>query len=331
MTIMQLGHAEDLNPSSGLGVGDALKLRTYTLRESMLIQRPPWLVEGLISKSITLISGQPKSGKSALVQNLIVSILAGEPFLDRAFHSQVNRVIVVATDADAVTEYRDRVLQSGITPDMSADRLLLVPAQQLHLDFCTSVQAELRPQADDVVIWDHLSDMAGDFNSQVDVSTIFAAMRRAVGDAAMIVVAHSTTSTGPTGYSSKKPLGSTVITAKARWSVHVEKRPDGTRTLTSQGNASSGEFIRLSVGNSATDLRVLEVSTEAQKVSTRKKRKKETLDVRREQAEWYQANCAGLSKAEAAKRLAEEFGSKPQTWANRLTPSGWLTQVLDAQ
>lgn len=328
MTVRRSERVEGLHPSSGLGVGDAPKLRTYTLRESMLIQRPTWLVEGLISRSITLISGQPKSGKSALVQNLISSILANEPFLERAFQSQVNRVIVVATDADAIIEYRDRVLQSNITPEMAADRLFLVSAEQLHADFCSQVQAELRPRADDLVIWDHLSDMAGDFNSQTDVSAIFAAMRRAVGDAAMVVVAHSTTATGPSGYSSKKPLGSTVITAKARWSVHVERRADGTRTITSQGNAASGEVLRLEVGQSPTDLRVLEVSTENDKVSRRRNRDKETLDERSVQAEWYLENCANLTKAEAGRSLAAKFGDQPQTWSNRLAPSGWLGKWL---
>ncbi|MFJ6281396.1 AAA family ATPase [Arthrobacter subterraneus] len=328
---MTAGQLEDsIIPDQLIPTGEIADsvLPTYTLREAMSIQRPTWLIEGLISRSITLISGQPKSGKSALVQKLIVSILGAEPFLDRAFLRPVNRIIVVATDADAITEYRDRVLQSNITPEMAADRLILIPAQQLHADFCIRVQAELRPRADDLVIWDHLSDMAGDFNSQTDVSAIFAAMRRAVGDAAMIVVAHSTTATGPNGYSSKKPLGSTVIMAKARWSVHVEKRPDGTRTITSQGNASSGEVIRLSVGASAADLHVLEVSTEAEKASTRKKRKKETRDIRGQQIEWYRANCLGLPNSEAARRLAIEFGDSHRTWANRLGPSGWMGQAL---
>ncbi|MFD0045361.1 AAA family ATPase [Pseudarthrobacter scleromae] len=40
-----------------------------------------WLVRGLISASLTVVSGKPKSGKSALVLNLATSILLDRQYL----------------------------------------------------------------------------------------------------------------------------------------------------------------------------------------------------------------------------------------------------------
>ena len=67
----------------------------------MMMQSPQWLVIGLISASLTVISGKPKSGKSALVLNFVVSAVLHSDFLGRTI-SATNRIIIVATDADGV-------------------------------------------------------------------------------------------------------------------------------------------------------------------------------------------------------------------------------------
>ncbi|MFD0044939.1 hypothetical protein ACFVGV_07095 [Pseudarthrobacter scleromae] len=178
------------------------------------------------------------------------------------------------------------------------------------------------------MIFDHLSDMAGDFNSQADVSTVFAAIRRAAGEASIIVLAHSSTAVGQHGFSPAKPLGSTVIAAKARWLLHVEDRGNGERRLTTSGNGARGETIQLAVRSHVADLSVLEVVTAEQKQEKRKMRSTKTLNNRAQQVEWYEQHCAGLSKADAAKRLAEEFGGNARTWQNHLSPSGWMGEML---
>lgn len=307
-----------LNPES---------LAVYTLAQSLATEKPAWLVQGLVAASLTVISGKPKSGKSALILNLVASILLKHHFLGREI-VPIQRVIIVGTDADAVAEYRDRLLAAGVTPAEAGDRLLLVQATRLDAYFCVQLERELGPEKGDLVIFDHLSDMAGDFNSQADVSSAFAAIRQAAGEASVIVLAHSSTAVGQHGYSPTKPLGSTVIAAKARWLLHVEERGGNERRITTSGNGARGESIQLSVGSHVADLAVLEVVTEEQKQEKRKIRSTMTLDKRAQQVEWYQQHCAGLSKAEAAKRLSEKFGGNARTWQNHLSPSGWAGEML---
>lgn len=304
-----------------------LLLQIFTLREAISVEKPQWIVLGLIARSLTLISGKPKSGKSALVLNLVVCVLIGHDFLGRKV-ADVNRIIIVGTDADAVGEYKDRLLAAGVTPHLADERLLLVQATRLDPAFCAQLGTEVRPTAGDLVIFDHLSDMAGDFNSQADVSSAFAAIRQAAGEASVIVLAHSSTAVSQHGYSSTKPLGSTVIAAKARWLLHVEARGGSERRITTSGNGAKGESIQLSVGSHVADLAVLDVVTEEQKQEKRKVRSTMTLDKRAQQVEWYEQHCAGLSKAEAAKRLSEKFGGNARTWQNHLSPSGWAGEML---
>lgn len=309
------------------GLGQFL---TYTLAESLTMAKPTWLVDGLISTSITLVSGKPKSGKSALVTALITSILSGSLFLDREV-GHVGRVIVVGTDAGALDEYRDRLVGAGVSADLAGERYRFVPALRLDHQFCMNLNERLRPGADDLVIFDHLSDMAGDFNSQADVANAFAAIRTASGEAAVVVLAHSSTATGPNGFSSKKPLGSTVIAAKARWLVHVERRGDDRCIVTTSGNGAAGEVLMLDVGSHVSDFSPTEVLSTEAKARRRREGSKKTRDARAEQAAWYEENCRGLSNAEAARKLVERFEGKQGTWENRLSRQGSLRLLLESR
>jgi hypothetical protein len=307
-------------------------VQAYTLAESLIMSKPTWLVEGLISTSITLISGKPKSGKSALVTALIAAILSGGQFLGRQVSlGRLGRVIVVGTDAGALDEYRDRLLTAGVSADLAGERYQFVPAVRLDDQFCRSFGVRLRPGATDLVIFDHLSDMAGDFNSQADVANAFAAIRAASGDAAIVVLAHSSTATGPNGFSSKKPLGSTVIAAKARWLIHVERRGDDRCVVTTTGNGAAGETLKLDVGGHVSDFLISDVLSSEAKSRKRREGTKKTLDARAEQASWYEENCQALSNVEASHKLAARFGGKPATWQNHLARQGWLRLFLESR
>lgn len=304
-------------------------LEIFTMSDAMRLDKPSWLVEGLISSSLTLVSGKPKSGKSGMIQNFVAAVLTNRSFLGRPVLRSVERIIVVGTDPDAVVEYRDRLVGAGVTVSDAGSRLILVKALRLDSHMCHLLAQQLMPSGRDVLVLDHLSDMEGDFNSQADVANVFSNIRAAAGDATIIVLAHSSTAVGQNGFSTKKPLGSTVIEGKARWIVHVEARGMDKRVLTTRGNSGRGEIVHLQAGAHAADFSVESVeSTDKEQAAQRRERSKATLDRRAEQYRWYQTNCQGLSKAEASRKLSGEFGDSATSWANRLTPKGWLGRML---
>ena len=303
------------------------EFRSFTLAESLTVAKPAWLIAGLVSASITLVSGKPKSGKSALVIALIAAILRKSSFLGREV-PEVSRIIVVGTDSGALDEYRDRLIGAGVSSALAGERYRFVPAIRLDAAFCETLRDRLQPGATDLIIFDHLSDMSGDFNSQADVANTFGAIRAAAGEAAVIVLAHSSTATGPTGFSSKKPLGSTVIAAKARWLLHIERRRDDRCVLTASGNGAPGEVLKVDIGSHVGDFLLAESESSADKARNRRESGKKTLDKRAEQATWYEENCSGLSNADGGRRLAARYGGNPRTWQNHLSGQGWLRKLL---
>lgn len=309
---------------------DPEPLASFSLAECMAVKDPVWLVDGLLASSVNLLSAKPNAGKSALMTNFVASALTGRQFLGRDIRT-INRIIVVGTDSSALAEYRDRLLTSGVDKNMVHERYQFIPAVRLDEQFCARLGRDIRPGAEDVVVFDHLSDMAGDFNSQVDVARMFAAIRSAAGDAAVIVLAHSSTTTGPTGHSSKKPLGSTVIAAKARWMLHLERRADDQCVLTTSGNLASGATLRLQVASHASDFSVTDIVTAKERSRNRRESSKKTLNERINQAEFYEQRCRDMSNAEASRELARQFGKKDTTWQNQLARGGQLRQLLDSR
>lgn len=306
---------------------DHRQFRAYTLAQSLSMAKPTWVVEGLVSASITLITAKPKGGKSAFVTALIVAILSSSDFLGREIR-RVDRIIVVGTDAGALDEYRDRLLGAGVGPALAGERYQFVPALRLDEQLCNDLSQGLRPGANDLVIFDHLSDMSGDFNSQADVANMFAAFRAASGEAAVVVLAHSSTASGPSGFSSKKPLGSTVIAAKSRWLVHIERRGDDRCVVTTSGNGAAGEVLKLEVGSHACDFSLSELVSSDEKARNRREGSKKTQDRRVGQARWFEENCSGLTNAAASRKLAAKFGGQSVTWQNHLARQGWLRLLL---
>lgn len=54
----------------------------FTYLEDYQIKKDPWLIEGIICNALTLLSGEPKSGKSLLAAHLAASLLTGNEILD---------------------------------------------------------------------------------------------------------------------------------------------------------------------------------------------------------------------------------------------------------
>ena len=68
-----------------------------------------WLIEGLLCNSLTLLSGEPKSGKSLLASHLIKSLVLNKEILGRKPIKQIERVGWIGFDANWQTEIRSRM------------------------------------------------------------------------------------------------------------------------------------------------------------------------------------------------------------------------------
>src|ERR1700674_4637272 len=98
---------------------------------TMQIPEVPWLVYGLlVNDSSSAFIGKPKAGKSSLIRNLAVSIIKGQPFLDRQVYvsKEGGKVLYIHLDRKDPVEYVATELRElGITQEESA-RLHLLSA-----------------------------------------------------------------------------------------------------------------------------------------------------------------------------------------------------------
>ena len=71
--------------------------------------REPWLIEGLLCNSLTLLSGEPKSGKSMFAIHLVKSLFSNEPLLDCVPSQSNHKVGWVGYDANWQWETKERL------------------------------------------------------------------------------------------------------------------------------------------------------------------------------------------------------------------------------
>lgn len=86
------------------------KTNTYfTYLEDYEESKKIWLIEGLLCNGLTLLSGQPKSGKSALAAHLATSLLTGVPILNKDPKEGSHKIGWVGFDSNWKEETKSRL------------------------------------------------------------------------------------------------------------------------------------------------------------------------------------------------------------------------------
>lgn len=294
--------------------------------------REPFLVQGVISSSVTMLYGVPKCGKSALIVNLVASALSDESFLGVNFEQPVAKVIILATDSGGKEEYAARLVEAGVSEDEDRIRVWQLPS--LTADYIDSLRAwdQFSLAPGDLVIVDGVSSFEGDGNSMGEVAALTAALERLRGDNPLVLVAHASTSFSGSG-SSKKVLGSTAWTTRARWLVRVTRRSGGVVSLDCSGNAAKSERFTLQTGAKVSDFIVTSHVSgdelEGQQTRQRQDRELKTVQGREEQARFVEEHCQGMNKNETARALHEQYPSKSEsTYRQQLKDGGALGKTL---
>lgn len=268
--------------------------------------RQPFLVEQLVSATVTLIYGEPLSGKSTVAAALAAAAVRGERFLGRAISRPVDRVIVLTTEVDGVDEYGRRLVEDAGLP-VSSSVTILDTASIRHHDEWVELHEQLRPTDRDLVILDNLTGIVhGSINDDAAVRPVFEGLRLfTASGAAVVVVAHVSEKTSERGRSTK-PMGTTAISAGARWRVRVIDRT-GDLELVCDGNAAPGLTMKLRRGVKLTDLEVVSEESAAEVMARRRTRNDTQGDRYANIADWVVANHATATPAELSRTLAIQF------------------------
>lgn len=284
--------------------------------------RPKFIVDGIVAKSLTLLYGQPKHGKSTLAMALAVAVANGyETFLGRKVNLDGPvKVGIIAGDPEDDSEY-DRVIAGTVPADDGVHVYCFArPPQPEHWQ---EALTELRHWGAQLVIIDNLQSFCRDVNESRMISPILdrcdQLMRTGV---AVVLVHHVSEKSGPGGPSTT-PMGHTSISAAARWKVRTYLPGNGPLKLTCEGNYGPMHEILLSRPDGTLRFDVLGAADAEQITERRAQRKavrdKTKLDRNAAIAAFWRTNCHGMNYDEASAKIAAEFGGKASTHRSQIS------------
>lgn len=211
----------------------------YDPKEEM----PPFLVEGIVHRSMTLVFGAPYGGKSTLIRTVAAALANGdkELFGKRVMVPGGLRVAVIAADPDSAREYAEEF------------RLLLCPGVSVPIH-CPDLPVgpktwdEMHSLTDrgkyQLVVVDNLTQFTpgGDLMDTAAIQAIYHELRWFdTHQIAVIVLAHASVKEA-----SSTALGITTIHAGPRWQCQI-KGAGSVRRLSFKGNPREGGSWSLAV------------------------------------------------------------------------------------
>ena len=118
-----------------------------------------WPIEGILCPYITILSGQPKVGKTTFARLAAKSLISGEPLLNRTVALEKSRVCWMGFDSGWVGEIKSN------TQEIRKDSLLLQnPMRSLDLRDWRELGKKLVDKEVGYFIADHLYGIAGDLD-----------------------------------------------------------------------------------------------------------------------------------------------------------------------
>lgn len=271
----------------------------------------PFLVDGVLHRSQTIIYGQTNAGKSMLSLSLGVSVASGRNWCGRTVTSNGD-VAIVSGDPDGLYETYERL--DKVRDDVSEGRIrIILPQRPMARE--TWFEVEQATEGCSLMILDNLTQFVpGSLNDDNAVKLVYEQLqglsRRGM---AVCVLAHTSDKKNEHGFSSDIPLGSTIIRTVPRWFVYM-KRSRGVLSVSMSGNSGGRPWeMTLTEPTDTPRFQVIDtVSADelAQKRQQRaRKRGKEALD-RNAQIAGYIAANPGLTQQQLADQSETLLGFK---------------------
>lgn len=205
----------------------------------------PWLIEGFVCPSLTLLSGQPKYGKSLLAGHLAVSLITGTSLVGREVTGNSHTVGWMGFDANWKNELKNH--WSGKV----SNKILLYNAIRTH---STQTWEELRQSLEregvTVLIIDHLYGLAGTLtmNDAENVARIMSLIRPIYEESKIAVVLLSQAGKGEN--TRGRAAHSVAIEAEARALIRITfKGKGGLRGIELTSNTRGEEDFRATLTN----------------------------------------------------------------------------------
>lgn len=165
-----------------------LKTVDDVLLDMELSDYSDYLIDGLISSSVTTILGDPFLGKTYMAIDIARSLTTGEPFLGHEVIRQVDRIAFLCTDPGGNRKIADRVRDAKRIDGRRVLTQQFYPPQEWE-EWKAAVNLFTRDRIGALVI-DNTTDIAGDANDPREVKKITDGLRLWSDNGATILNLH---------------------------------------------------------------------------------------------------------------------------------------------
>ena len=198
-----------------------------------------WLIEGFLCPWLTLLSGQPKHGKSLLAGHIAISLIQETPLLGHSVLGSNHIIAWLGYDAGWKQEVSTRWLEAS-----KGQIFLCDPIRSLEESQWLLLAKSLRSERVTLLIIDHLYGLAGalGLNDAEHVAVITNLLRPIYEDYGIAVLL--LTQAGKGQFSNGRAAHSVAIEGEARALIRIsDKKKNGARKIELISNTSGEESI----------------------------------------------------------------------------------------
>jgi hypothetical protein len=257
-----------------------------------------WPIEGLLCPYITILSGQPKVGKSTISLHMVISMITGEPFLGRLTNLGKRKVAWMGFDSGWVNELRNNSQNK-----VDGSLLLQNPLTSLALDDWRMLGNNLTRAGIGYLVIDHLYGLGGhlNLNENQEAARIMNCLQVLVREYQIPILLLAQATKNQRGAGSM--AHSNLFKGNARVLLELAgTRRDGKRALTISGNEVPSETLQVYLGPVTLDL------SQKEKSSERKQQRDFDANVKKAMRILSAAEPGDLENTATAGRLAFKIG-----------------------
>lgn len=201
----------------------------------------PWLIEGMICPWLTLLSGQPKHGKTILAGHIAIALINNQPLLGKSVKPGEHHIGWMGYDGGWKTELVDR-----LKPKANNKIEVYAPIRGIDETLWRELAIALKESGTTLFILDHLYGMAGTIGlNDANNFAILANLLRPIYEEfeiPVLVLAQA----GKGEFSHGRAAHSVALEGEARCLLRLyEKRPHGYRKLDISSNTNGEERLAI--------------------------------------------------------------------------------------
>jgi len=284
------------------------------------VETEPWLIEGMVCPWLTLLSGQPKHGKTLLAGHIATALINNETLLGKQVKSGKHKVAWMGYDGG----WRNEIV-SRLKSKANNQIALCAPLRTIDELHWRQFASQLRERGVTLFVLDHLYGMAGTIGlNDANNFAILANLLRPIYEEfkiPVLVLAQA----GKGEFSRGRAAHSVALEAEARSLLKLyEKRSHGHRKLDISSNTNGEETLAIRLTPDT-----IEIKT-AKEIVVREVKDRETIEVARELLSNPKVVSELNSWSGAGRALFQlGYSSNPsagRSMANRLREQGLLKE-----